>query len=287
MSAENASSEKVVGVDERVAGVESSVRDLQAALSASRTSRRVILAMVLALIVLIGWLFGGLGARLQSDEYKQELSAEGQKYLENNSAEYMKEVQTLVDGVTPKLTKAFYDQAQADTPRYVRALNRERETLLKNLESRLEKQVNDKYEQVLADYEAILIEEFPDAKDEHVRRRVTANFRESLKKLIAKFYADQFREELQSLYDTWDSFPVAPAPDPDDLPLEKQLFAHLLDLTSIKLASTGSGMIEETPADSTETPETESPTNETEGADSEKDSSASPEPSEKTPADES
>ena len=127
-----------------------------------------------------------LATKLQSEEYITSLSTEAQTYLDNNSAEYMKEVQTLSEKITPVITKAFYEQAKKDTPKLTLAMNKERELLMKNVQARLEKQINDQYAKVLTDYETILITEFPKAEDDNIRRRVMANFREAMNRMVKK-----------------------------------------------------------------------------------------------------
>lgn len=116
------------------------------------------------------------------------------------------------------------------------AFDRERDVLMKNLERRLQEQVNAHYEKILVDYEAIIVQEFPQADDEIVRRRVVANFREALNRMVKKFYADELRAELQALYDTWDSFPVADPPEEGDVPAEDKLIGYLLELMSVKMS---------------------------------------------------
>ena len=157
----------------------------------------------------------------------------------------MKEVQTLSEKITPVITKAFYEQAKKDTPKLTLAMNKERELLMKNVQARLEKQINDQYAKVLTDYETILITEFPKAEDDNIRRRVMANFREAMNRMVKKFYADQFQTELQAMYDTWDEFPVADAVDEGDVPMEDQLVGYLLELTTLKLSGKGGSLLAE------------------------------------------
>jgi len=226
-------------MDQRVQQVEKQVGDLQAALLATRKTRNLLVLSLLAVLVVAGVLFYRLGQRLQSEEYQTELGDAAQEYLEQNSPEYMREVQMLVDHVGPKVSDAFMDQAKKDMPLYAQAVDRQRELLMKNLEERLAIAINDHYEVTLKQSEEILIQEFPAADDDVTRRRVMENFRIALNRMVAKFYIDEFRTELQALYDTWDGFPVASVPDEGDLPLEDQLFGTLLNLVSLKLSSAG------------------------------------------------
>ena len=254
MSTENASAEPDSGMDQRVKQVEKQVSDLQAALLATRQTRTVLLLSLLFVLTIAGVLFYRLGQRLRDAEYQAGLSKVAQEYLENNSAEYMREVQMLVDNVRPKLTDAFTDQAKKDMPLYTQAIDRERQALLDNLEERLAVAINDHYEATLQQYEAVLVQEFPAAENDLTRRRVMENFRRALNRMVGTFYIDQFRTELQTLYETWDEFPVASVPDEGDPALEDQLVGTLLNLVSLKLSSSGTDLAEADPVDTPGTP---------------------------------
>lgn len=285
-------------IDARVQAVQGQVAALESALSASRKSRQIILVGLVAVIAVVAYLFYGLANQLRSEEYITKLSEEAQTYANDNADSYMREVKTLTDNVTPVITKAFYEQAKRDTPKLTLAMNKERELLMRNVQARLEKQINDQYAKVLADYEKILITEFPKAEDDNIRRRVMANFREAMNRMVKRFYADQFQEELQAMYDTWDEFPVADAVDEGDVPLEDQLVGYLLELTTLKLSGKGGSLIaarqtsnpapagaaveDAGSADDTTTPESESTDTATEDAaeetPAEKKDDASPSP---------
>ncbi len=239
MSSENPSTATFAetnAVDARVVAVERQVESLQAALSTSRRSRQTLLLGFIALIAIVSFLFYPMVTRLQSEEYITELSNEAQSYLADNSDNYMREVQTLSDNVTPVITKAFYEQAKKDTPKFTLAMNREREVLMRNLERRLKEQINAHYERVLAEYESIIVQEFPQAEDEQIRRRVIANFREALNRMVQRFYADELRAELQAMYDTWDGFPIADPAEEGDPKLEDQLVGYLMELVTVKMS---------------------------------------------------
>lgn len=226
-------------IDARVQAVQNQVAALESALNTSRKSRQIILLGLVAVIAVVSYLFYGLANQLRSEEYITSLSEEAQTYANDNADSYMREVKTLTDNVTPVITKAFYAQAKKDTPKLTLAMNKEREKLMKNVQARLEKQINDQYAKVLADYEKILITEFPKAEDDIIRRRIMANFREAMNRMVKRFYADQFQNELQAMYDTWDEFPVADAVEEGDVPMEDQLVGYLLELTTLKLSGKG------------------------------------------------
>ncbi|MGZ0172336.1 MAG: hypothetical protein ACKVHE_22570 [Planctomycetales bacterium] len=226
-------------IDARVQAVQGQVAALEAAMSASRKSRQIILFGLVAVIAVVAYLFYGLANQLRSEEYITKLSEQAQTYANDNADSYMREVKTLADNVTPIITKAFYAQAKRDTPKLPLAMNKERDLLMKNVRTRLEKQINDQYAKILTDYEKILLTEFPEVEDDVIRRRVMANFKEAMNRMVKRFYADQFEREFKSMANTWDEFPIADAVDEGDVPLEDQLVGYLLELMTMKASGTG------------------------------------------------
>ena len=262
MSTENASPEKTPpessggsGTDERIQNVQKQVTDLQNALQATRQTRNLLVLALLAVLGITGGLFYNLANRLQDAAYQEALGAAAQKYLDQNTAEYMKEVQLLVDHVGPNLSDAFMDQVKKDTPLYTQAIDKQRQLLMDNLEERLALTLDEHYEETLKNYEAIIVQEFPAAEDDTTRRRITENFRAALNEMVKEYYIEEFRTELQALYDAWDGFPIADTPDEGDLALEDQLVGTLLNLVSLKLSSSGTDVAAVTaPASDTATP---------------------------------
>lgn len=238
-SPESASPESSSGDDQRIQKVQKQVADLQAALQSTKQTRNLLVLTLLSVLVIAGVLFYRLGQRLQDAAYQEALGAAAQAYLDQNTPEYMKEVQMLVDNVGPKLSDAFMEQVKTDTPHYAKALDRQRELLMENLENRMALALNDHYEKTLEEYESIIVEEFPAADDDKTRRRVMANFRVALNEMVEEFYIDEFRTELTALNDTWDGFPIVSSPDKGDLPVEDQLFGTLLNVLSLKISSSG------------------------------------------------
>lgn len=171
------------------------------------------------------------------------MQAAAQKHLEKNQQIYRNELELLVSEVQPKLTEAFMSQAKKDTPEYTKAIDRERDLLAENLEIQFTALVNKQYEDTLAKSEQIIIREFPKAEDEEVRRKLMANMDLAMKKVAKEFQVDFFKEELNKLYEVWDTFPVAAAPDEGDPPLEDQLVYMLLDWFKMKLSSQDAGLL--------------------------------------------
>ena len=59
---------------------------------------------------------------------------------------------------------------------------------------------------------------------------------QNIDKLVKKYYVDEMESQYRQLYSTWDAFPAAETPKPDELPLEDQLKGVLLDMLRYKLA---------------------------------------------------
>ncbi len=239
MSTENAaSSPESAGAE--ASSLQAQVTALENALSATRKTRLLILGLLVLLVVGIGIMFKGVMDRLQSPEYLNDLGAKAREHLDENSQEYMGHVEKLVEKVTPELTRAFYGQVQKDTPEYMRAVQREREQLMQNVQAQLEERINRKYKETLAKYESILKEEFPKAEDDIVRKRLMANMEQSLQKMVKEFYVDAFEREFKALADTWDTFPQAPPLGPDEEPYEKQLMGVLMEIVVLQASGRGS-----------------------------------------------
>jgi hypothetical protein len=90
------------------------------------------------------------------------------------------------------------------------------------------------------------------------------NFQIALEKEVRRYYVDEFRQELQAMYDAWDGFPVADAPGKDEPRLEDQLIGSLLDLMVVKAArssgvSLASGEARAAPAAAAESASTAQP----------------------------
>jgi len=231
-------------VDQPAQSLEAQLANLEAALGSVKRTRRIIVVLFLAFIVLVGFMLVSIANEFTSEKYREDLIAAAEKQLELNTPDYMREVETLAKEVTPVVTKAFYSQVKKDTPLYAGAFDREKEILAKNLRTRIEQQVNDYYDSALDKYEAELVKSFPKAQDENVRRRLKANLRRSLNELVKQFYADELERELTELYEVWETFPPADIPDEGELPLEDQLLGYLFEMLTIKMSGHGTNILD-------------------------------------------
>lgn len=233
------------GLVKRVDAVDQEIGALSAALARARSTR---LGIFLGFLIVAGggtYAFYQLAEKFRSEENINKLGELAQQHLDENKDRYIGEVRTLVDQATPVLTKAFFEQAKQDTPKYTAALEQQREALLTNLATRLEEQITTHYQAILSRHRGIIKEQFPDLTDEQLGR-VALNLEKAAKQLVEKYYVDQMSAELDAMYQAWDRFPVADPPGPNDLPLEDQLVGYLLEIVTMKLTSTEPSSIIET-----------------------------------------
>lgn len=221
----------------RIDAVERELGEVYAGLAASRRSRLLILALVVAFVVAIAWMFYSLYARVTSEAFLAELQAAGQTHLEENQEIYAAEAQKLADFSGPVLLNAFKTQTEQDMPKYSAAIEAQRQALLDDLQPQIEELVNEKYGEVLASFQQTLSEQFPEAKDPEVQERILANLEVAMRGLVEKYYVQQFQTQMQAMYETWDNFPVADAPTANDAPLTDQLIGYLLEIMTYKLAN--------------------------------------------------
>lgn len=205
---------------------------------ASTRSQRVILLLVL--IIFIGGIclaFVRLGSQLTSKDNIDQLLQKGEKRLRDHSDKYTKHVQTLYEKTSPVLTEAFSAQAKKDLPRFIQAMEKERDTLTDNLSNQLTKKLEEKYKDVTAKHEKLLKEEFPQVQDEKLHAEMMVNIDAAVQKLVKRYYVEELKGQMQKINDAWDSFPPADTPKKDDIPLEDQFIAGLIELLKQKLVS--------------------------------------------------
>ena len=227
------------GLQKQIESLEAATAGLEAALSAGKKTRLVLLLLFVAIVFFTIKGFYGIAMDFQSEENLNEMMTLAQKKLGDSSPEFSKEMQLLVDNATPKITEAFMEQSKKDMPRYAGAIDRERDALVENLRAKLNAQVEKRHEKILKDFEGILAEEFPAAKDKDAHAKMVANFQVALNKLVKKYYADEFESQMKRMYKAYDDFPIAEPVDPGDLPHEDQLIGDLLELATLKLSRRG------------------------------------------------
>jgi hypothetical protein len=211
------------------------VAAMKVALRRSSLTRLTLLLLVLAFLAVSIWMFYNLAMRFGSKENLDRLAAKANERINQSAEPAMKQLQGLVDHCTPVLTKAFSDQAQADMPKYTEVLDAQRELLVKNLETRLGDRITARCEAAGERYEAILREEFPQVDDSELLVQMYASIEQIMEKLVAKYYSEQIRQEVEGVADSWDDFEMADLPAEGETPLEQEFLAELMQLGAYRL----------------------------------------------------
>lgn len=220
--------------DPRVDAVVRECEALQNSMGRNRTIRRLLLLATLGFLVGFGIAYWNKAKHLSSPEYRQELVSLAQTQLEDQSDDYMRQVEGLVSTTSPVLTEAFYERAKQDLPHYLSALGTERDVLVERLQANVEQKLKETQGQMLERYQGILREEFPDLTEEQYGRMIN-NLEVAVQRLASRYYKEELQGQLNTLYDTWDSFPkTEPNADPN-LRLEDQFISALVDLLQHKL----------------------------------------------------
>lgn len=220
--------------DAKVEAVVRECQALQSSMGRNRTIRRLLLLAMLGFLIGFGLAYYNKGKHLSSDAYRQELVSLAQSHLEDQSDDYMRQIEGLVSTSSPVLTEAFYERAKQDLPHYLSALGSERDVLVKRLQDNVEKKLQETQGRMLERYEGILRAEFPDMTEEQYGRMIN-NLEVAVQRLAQRYYKEELQGQLNQLYDTWDSFPkTEPNADPD-LRLEDQFISALVDLLQHKL----------------------------------------------------
>lgn len=230
--------DELVLIQQQVEKLSNECKELTAAFGRARRVRMGLMLAVVAFLVIASLAFYRLGSGLMKDEYTQELSKVASKRLEKNQDRYMRHVEMLVHNTSPALTDAFTKQANKDTAVYLGLVDRERDAMAAELKIKLEKKLQQRYEQSLDQHEKILEAEFPTVKDKVLHDRMTKNLHVAVDRMLDKYYVRELEQQLQQLFAAWDRFPAADLPRKGEMPLEEQFSAELYHLLTIKLGST-------------------------------------------------
>ena len=219
------------------------------------TKVRLILTSVLLLFVLISvFMF----YRLYVD-VKTRRIAEVQRLISEQPAEFSepltRQLMALAEQEGPHVIKVFREQAQKDSQLYMKAFDAERETLIANLQRRMEEKLASSYSAILDEQEKLLAREFPVLKDPAKSHIVRDNMEEIYEKIGNRYYVNYLKEELDELADQLDSFPPA-EPRQANVPIAEQVANEFLQLVSLMLIHSENYQI---PEESNNVTEIESP----------------------------
>jgi hypothetical protein len=238
MSTETAATAEAGGLNQQVEAV---IRESNALMAAQAAGRNVRMLLLLALVVFVAavtFAFYDMANKFFSRDNLNVLAKAGQERLVKNQDKYMKEIQKLVEASSPVLTSAFMEQAKKDMPGFMQAAEKERDALRSSLEIKLAKKLDDRYREGIDRHEQILRQEFPEYNNDAQQARMRENIGLALDKLVQKYYVQEMNRQMNSLYNTWDSFPAADPPAKNGISTEDQMVVELVDLLKYRLSHT-------------------------------------------------
>jgi hypothetical protein len=221
---------------QQVDAVARETAELRGAVRRSRSIRVFLLLCVMGFVGVFGWLFYKMGLEVQDKSYLDQLSMKAQERFAKNNDEYLKQVQLLVNNASPELSKAFMEQARQDMPKFMDAAGRERDRFLDEIQGKMEVMVNDHYDKLLEKHQDLIKREFPNVSDQ-VQVRMVKNLQTAMEKLVKKYYIEELKTQINTLYQSWDEFAMADQPMPG-MNYEEEFMDKLLELLRVKLAST-------------------------------------------------
>jgi hypothetical protein len=219
--------------------IEAVVREATALAAALRAARTVRLALFLALIVVvvgIAWVFYQKYNQVTSDKNIDKVLELAQKSFDQRKERYRREVEQLLDKVTPPIMAAFQAQATRDMPQYLKRVDKERNEFVNEMEKKFRDRLDQFYdEKFRARYQKVLEREFPAAKNKELHAAILVNTDLAVKRLLKKYYVEDLRDELLMAFHTWDTFPPAGPHQKGDPSYEDQFMGTLLELLAYKL----------------------------------------------------
>jgi hypothetical protein len=237
MSMDNHASLSIADLNRQLKALTEELAAVTAANARARRVRQIFLLLALSVSLVIVVAFYNLATRLVEPDHLDRLASAAEKRLQARSDDYLRQVQILVDHTSPALSEAFGEQVKKDLPKYLKIAERERDELAKELEPKLSKMVEQRYERALKSHEAILRKEFPAVDNDVTHARMSRNLLLAIDKNVQKHYGRELETQFKTLYATWDNFPATPPPRPGEPPLEEQLTGNLLRLLTIKLTN--------------------------------------------------
>jgi hypothetical protein len=208
---------------------------LAAGLRRGRTLRLILFLVIVVVLAGVGWAAYSEAKEFTSDKNLARLGDVAQRKLEQKQDYYMKQVQDLVKQLSPPLTKAFRDQATKDSPRFLKAVEKERQPFQEHVQTEFEQRLNKRLESLQPRYVRLLKEEFPLLKEEKQQVDMAKNLAKAMERLLKKYYVDDLHDEFLMLFNAWDNFPVAQEAASGQSSLEDQFIDALKKLLAHRL----------------------------------------------------
>ena len=224
-------------VDVSAEQLEAVLRETNAMTAAFKRAQRVRLISFLVLLLFVAglsWFVIAKAKAFASDKNLEKIADIAGKHLEKNQEKYLKQLQMLVDKVSPPISQALYAQAKKDSPQFFNTIEKERQPFLDELGDKFRDGLSRRYDRLQPRYEAILKKEFPQFQDPRQQQRMQAHFQLAVGKLLDKYYVDDLRKEIEKLFVTWDNSPAAQVRKGEP-PIEEQFIDSLMVLLAYRL----------------------------------------------------
>jgi len=220
-------------LSKEIAALEDRADALISALKIGARVRQILLIVVVAVLALfIGWLYTtGKGIR----EDPTPIANAAMQSLLDNQQEFERQGRLLMDNAWPVLRKALENQLEKDMPKFTAELNKQWELMQPSLRSKLNEFIAEQYDEAVKKHERVLIEKFPEIKDEETRALMIAHFREAIEPIISQYYGDRLVSELKQIGKTLEEFPRATVKG-DTEKLADELYTKLWELFIIKVS---------------------------------------------------
>ena len=219
----------------KIGAIEKEVANVKVVVRRAGRRRLAVLFVALAIVGIALWMFYNLAKSFVSEDNLELLAEKAQARIEESTDPALRQVQRLQENALPVLREAFMAQVEKDTPRYSAAIDRERDTLMRNLESGLDEKIRVHFQKSSEKYQAILREEFPELKDPKLLDAMYSSVVDIMDRLVEEYYSDKVINEIQGLNDKWTEFEMAEMPAEGELPLGQQLVASLMYVAAMKI----------------------------------------------------
>jgi multidrug efflux pump subunit AcrB len=235
MPADHAQTDQLELIQQQVDKLTQECARLTAAYAWARRVRMFLALAVIIFVFGVCFAFYRFGTKLMSEEYKQELSKAAEARLEKNQKQYMHQVEMLVDHTSPAISEAFSQRASKDMPAFMKLLEQERDATAKEMETKLSKRLQARYDATLDRHDKILVEEIPITKKPELHDKMSKNMKTAVEHLLNKYYVGELERQLNLLFEAWDRFPVADAPLAGQPTLEEEFLRKSVRVLAIKL----------------------------------------------------
>jgi hypothetical protein len=224
---------------QRVAQLEAEASALEAAWRRSRKISIFMLIFMVCIVAGVGVKSYFTALRITDPQWQDEMYQAVAASYTGNQQLYENELIRTWKVVEPDLMANFKAQLQEDSPRMTEAFVAERDKFQTNIKIKFKEALLAHYQKALERNDDMLKKEFPKLQDEARRARVIARTKAAIDELIDKYYIAPLEDEFETLYASYDDFPIADPPDEktNEEGLTTRFVGQVLELLKLKLIS--------------------------------------------------